>query len=133
MIKMSKTEEYAKKLEKYETEKVEKASKFDVKALIKSSKQIRTAEVEGIGTVEYGVLTLADSMELTKCKTAEERGIMTLWLMLHKADKDITLEDVKAFPLDVAAKLMTALTRDMGFLTGKPLKTGLEQTLTPSQ
>jgi hypothetical protein len=57
---------------------------------------------------------------------------MTLWMMLHKADRDLTLEDVKAFPLDVAAKLMTALTKDMGFLAGKTLTIGLEQTRTPS-
>jgi hypothetical protein len=127
-----KMEEYAKKLEEYEQKKAEKAAKFDVKALIRKGREIRSVEVEGLGTVEYGVLTLADSIELGKCKTPEERGLMTLYLMLHKADKDLTLEDVKAFPLDVAAKLMTALSRDMGFLAGKTLKTGLGQTLTPS-
>jgi len=133
MIKMSgKVEEYAKKLEEYEREKAEKAAKFDVKALAQGSREIRRVEVEGLGVVEYGVLTLADSLELAKCKTPEERGIMTLWLMLHKANKDLTLEDVKAFPLDVAAKLMTALTKDMGFLAGKTLTIGLEQTRTPS-
>ena len=127
-----KVEEYAKKLEEYEREKAEKAAKFDVKALVQGSREIRRVEVEGLGVVEYGVLTLADSLELAKCKTPEERGIMTLWLMLHKANKDLTLEDVKAFPLDVAAKLMTALTKDMGFLAGKTLTIGLEQTRTPS-
>jgi hypothetical protein len=127
-----KVEEYAEKLEEYEKKKAEKAAKFDIKALIRKGREIRTAEVEGLGAVEYGVLTLADSMELAKCKTAEERGIMTLWMMLHKADRDLTLEDVKAFPLDIAAKLMTALTKDMGFLAGKTLTIGLEQTRTPS-
>jgi hypothetical protein len=57
---------------------------------------------------------------------------MTLWLMLQKADKDLTLEEVKALPLDVAAKLMTALTKDMGFLAGKTLTIGSEPTRTPS-
>gem|GEM_PF-3296462 len=127
-----KVEEYAKKLERYEQEKAEKAGKFDVKALIQSSREIRRVEVEGLGIVEYGVLTLADIVELGKCKTPEERGLMSLYLMLHKADKDLTFEDVKALPLDVAAKLMTALSKEMGFLAGKTLKTGLAQTLTPS-
>jgi len=127
-----KVEEYAKKLEEYEREKAEKAAKFDVKALVQGSLEIRRVEVEGLGVVEYGVLTLADSLELTKCKTPEERGIMTLWLMLHKANKDLTLEEVKALPLDVAAKLMMALTKDMGFLAGKTLTIGLEQKRTPS-
>jgi hypothetical protein len=85
-----------------------------------------------MGVVEYGVLTLADSIELGKCGTPEERGVMTLWLMLHKANKDLTLEDVKALPLEVAAKLMTALSRDMGFTVGRTSKTGLEPMLTPS-
>jgi hypothetical protein len=127
-----KVEEYAKKLEQYEQEKAEKAAKFDVKALIQSSKQLCRVNVEGLGVVEYGALTLADTVELGKCKTPEERGIMTLWLMLRKANKDLTIEDVKALPLDVAAKLMNALTQDMGFFNGAKLRTGLEQTLTPS-
>jgi len=127
-----KVEEYAKKLEQYEQEKAAKAAKFDVKALIQSSREIRRVEVEGLGVVEYGVLTLADSIELGKCGTPEERGVMTLWLMLRKANKDLTLEDVKALPLEVAAKLMTALSRDMGFTVGRTSKTGLEPMLTPS-
>jgi hypothetical protein len=127
-----KVEEYARKLEEYEQKKAEKAAKLDVKALVQSSREIRRVEVEGLGVVEYGVLTLADSLELAKCKTPEERGVMTLWLMLQKADKDLTLDEVKALPLDVAAKLMTALTRDMGFLAGKPLTIGSEPTKTPS-
>jgi len=125
-------EEYAKKLEQYEQEKAAKAAKFDIKALIQSSREIRKVEVEGLGIVEYGVLTLADSIELGKCKTPEERGLMTLYLMLRKADKDITLEDVKALPLDIAAKLMATIAREAGFTVGRTLKTGLEQIQTPS-
>jgi len=127
-----KVEEYAKKLEQYEQEKAAKAAKFDIKALIQSSREIRKVEVEGLGIVEYGVLTLADSIELGKCKTPEERGLMTLYLMLRKADKDITLEDVKALPLDIAAKLMATIAREAGFTVGRTLKTGLEQIQTPS-
>jgi hypothetical protein len=61
-----KVEEYARKLEEYEQKKAEKAAKLDVKALVQSSREIRRVEVEGLGVVEYGVLTLADSLELGK-------------------------------------------------------------------
>jgi len=127
-----KVEEYAKKLEQYEQEKAAKAAKFDVKALVQSSREIRSVFIEDLGIVEYGVLTLADSIELGKCKTPEERGVMTLYLMLRKANKDITLEDIKALPLDVAAKLMATIAREAGFTVGRTLKTGLEQIQTPS-
>ena len=127
-----KLEEYAKKLEKYEQEKAEKAAKFDVKALIQSSQQLRSVEVEGLGTIQYGVLTLKDSLELSKYQTNEERSAAMIWLMLRKAYPELTLEDIKNLPLDVAANIMTALAKDSGFLTGKKSKSGSEQTLTPS-
>jgi hypothetical protein len=91
-------------------------------------------EVEGLGEIQYGVLTLADSLELSKYKNSEEKSAATIWLMLRKAYPELTLEDVKSLPLNAAAKIMTALTEDMGFLsrTGKRSKTGSELTLTPS-
>jgi len=91
-------------------------------------------EVEGLGTIQYGVLTLKDSLELSKYLTNEERSAAMIWLMLRKAYPELTLEDVKNLPLDVAANIMTAITKDLGFLsqTGKRLKSGSEPTLTPS-
>jgi hypothetical protein len=127
-MEMSKVEEYAKKLEQYEAEKAEKAAKFDVKALIQSSQQIHSVNVEGLGVVQYGVLTLKDTLELAKYASAEEKSAATIWLMLRKAYPDLTLEDVKNMPLDVAAKIMTALNRDMGFLAGKTSQTGRKRT-----
>ena len=129
-----KLEEYAKKLEKYEQEKAEKASKFDVKALVQSGQQLRSVEVEGLGIIQYGVLTLKDSLELSKYQTNEERSAAMIWLMLRKAYPELSLEDVKNLPLDVAASIMTAITKNLGFLsqTGKRLKSGSEPSLTPS-
>ena len=129
-----KVEEYAKKLEKYEQEKAEKAAKFDIKALIQSCKQLRSVYVEGLGEIQYGVLTLSDTLEMAKYITTEEKTAAMIWLMLRKAYPELTFEDVKNLPLDVAANIMTAITKDLGFLsqTGKKSKSGLEQTLTPS-
>jgi len=42
---------------------------------------------------------------------------MMLWLMLRKAYPTLKLEDVEDLPMDVAAKILTAISRDMGFLT----------------
>ena len=109
-------EEMAKKLEKFEREMTEKAKAFNPKELVKSSKEIRQMEIEGVGVVRYGVLTLADMLELNKAESNEERSFKILWLMLRKAYPELTLEDVKAFPMDVAAKILTALTVDLGFL-----------------
>jgi hypothetical protein len=117
-----KVEEYAKKLKQHEQEKAEKAAKFDIKALIQSSKQIRSVEVEGLGVVEYGVLTQSDVFELAKYKTTEEKSIATIWLMLRKANPELTFEDIKNLPIDVTAKIMAALTEDMNFLTGAGTK-----------
>jgi hypothetical protein len=109
-------EEMAKKLEKFEREMAEKAKTFNPKELVKSSKEIHQIEIEGVGVIRYGVLTLADMLELNKAESNEERSFKILWLMLRKAYPELTLEDVKAFPMDVAAKILTALTADLGFL-----------------
>jgi len=112
-----KTKEYAKKLEKYEAEKAEKAKAFNINDLVASAKAIRKVQVKDIGEVNYGVLTLRDSTVLAKAESNEQRSSMMLWLMLRKAYPTLKLEDVEDLPMDVAAKILTAISRDMGFLT----------------
>ncbi|MEM1551331.1 MAG: hypothetical protein QXH03_01510 [Candidatus Bathyarchaeia archaeon] len=107
---------YEEKLARYEAEKEAKAKLFSIKELVEDSRKIRSVHVEGLGEVQYGVLTLADMFEVAKAKSNEERSAVILWLMLSKADKSLTLEDVKALPMDVAAKLLSALAKDMTFL-----------------
>jgi hypothetical protein len=112
-----KTKEYARKLEKFEAEKAEKAKAFNITDLVASAKTLRKVEVEGVGEVQYGVLTLRDSTVLAKAESNEQRSSMMLWLMLRKAYPTLKLEDVEDLPMDVAAKILTAISRDMGFLT----------------
>ncbi|MEM3579478.1 MAG: hypothetical protein QXL54_04585 [Candidatus Bathyarchaeia archaeon] len=108
---------YEEKLAKYEAEKAQKAKLFNPKELVEKSRKIKSVYVEELGEVRYGVLTLADMFEVAKAQSNEERGAIILWLMLSKADSSLTLDDVKALPMDVAAKLLTVLTKDMAFLT----------------
>lgn len=112
-----KLEEYVKKLEAYEEKREEKAKAFNPKELVKSSSELREVEVEGVGVVRYGVLTLADMIELDRDKNATtlERSLKMLWLMLCKAYPELTLEDVKNFPLDKASKILAAITGEAGF------------------
>jgi len=112
-----KTKEYARKLEKFEAEKAEKAKAFNIADLVANAKTLRKVEVKDVGEVKYGVLTLRDSAALAKAESNEQRSSMMLWLMLRKAYPTLKLDDVEDLPMDVAAKILTAITRDMGFLT----------------
>lgn len=115
----SKIKEYAKKLEQIEALKAEKAKLFNPLELAKSSREIRSTFIEGVGEIRYGPLTVADMLEISKTESDEERGILIMWLMLRKAYPELKMEDVKAFPMDTAAKILTALTANLDFLANQ--------------
>jgi len=115
-------------LEEHEQRKMEAAKKFNPKALV--SRELQTIYDPELGEIRFGQLTIADSLEIGRVKSDDERSLLVLYHMLRKAYPDLTLEDVKNFPVDVATRLMALITENLNLsvLTGKQLGSGLKQT-----
>jgi len=121
------------KLAEYERAKAEKAKLFSIDEVLADSSKIREAYVEELGVkVRYGVLTVGDLAEINKAETAEEKAVLMLYKMLEKADKNVTLDKVKALPLDVATAILTVISKSPLQRIPQQLKSGLKQTVKPS-
>jgi len=127
---LSKVEEYKRKLEQHEAKQAEKAKLFDPKDLLRNAGEIREVVHPELGVVRYGVLTVGDLLEINKAESNEKRSLLMLWKMLQKATPDLTAEEVERLPMDVAAALLTALTKEAGFLT-QTSQAGSPQTQKP--
>lgn len=118
-------EDQKQRADEFEEEVKRKAKLFDPKELLKKTEKIRKVEDPEFGTICYGPLVSEDLIEVNKEKTAEEKGIVMLWIALRKGYPDITLEDVKAFKLEDFTKLMKAIFGNGVFLqTAKPSPSG---------
>ena len=126
-------EEYKKKLEEQRQRKAEEARLFNIEEVLADSSKIREVYVEEIeAKVRYGPLTIGDLSDVLKGETDQERAILMLWKMLSKADEKITLEKVKALPIDVATAILTKITAGPLQPTLKKLQSGLKATPTRS-
>ncbi|MEM2177028.1 MAG: hypothetical protein QXN34_06850 [Archaeoglobaceae archaeon] len=112
-------DEMRKKIDEYVQKQAENAQLISIKELVRKAKELRTVYVEGIGTIQYGSLTLFELSEIAKCQTNEEKTIMTLYFMLKKAEPSLTLDDVKELPFDIVTKILNALSKEMRFLTAQ--------------
>jgi hypothetical protein len=101
--------------EKEEAEGRAAAKKFDPKMLVKEASEkhmVRDDDEE----IYYYPLVLEDTADLSKAKTNEEYSTMMLFKMLGKAYPELTLEDVKKFPMGKGARILQLLTEAEGFL-----------------
>lgn len=91
-----------------ETQRVKgkKAKLFDPKQLVTKAAQIKTMTDAELGVISFGTVVTEELVGINKLATPEEKGVFMLYLALHKAYPDITLEDVKAFSLEDFTKLM---------------------------
>ena len=122
-----------KKLAEYERAKAEKARLFSIDEILADSKKIREVYIEELNAkVRYGVLSIADLAEINKAETAEEKAVLMLYKMLAKADEKVTLEKVRALPLDVATVILTRISQSPLLRIPKQLRNGLKQTVKPS-
>jgi len=127
-----KVEKYKAKLEQYEKEKEKIAKIFDIDKVLEDAAQIKEAYVEELDMkVRYGPLTIDDLGDVMKVKTDEEKAVVMLYKMLSKADSKVTLEKVKALPIDVATAILSKISM-APFQTLKRLQDGSKQTATPN-
>ena len=101
--------------EKEEAEGRAAAKKFDPKMLVKKATEKHMVR-DGDEEIYYYPLVLEDTADLSKAKTNEEYSTLMLWKMLEKAYPELTLEDVKKFPMGKGARLLQLLTEAEGFL-----------------
>ena len=101
--------------EKEEAEGRAAAKKFDPKMLVKKATE-RHMVRDGDEEIYYYPLVLEDTADLSKAKTNEEYSTMMLFKMLGKAYPELTLEDVKKFPMGKGARILQLLTEAEGFL-----------------
>jgi len=128
---MGKVEEYKKKLEKFEEQRAKEAKAFSIDEVLNVGlKEVYVPEIDAV--VRYGSLTIADMEALREAKTDEERAAIILWRMLSKADENVTLEKVKALPIEVATSILNRITMGPLPSTSKRLKGGSERTRKPN-
>jgi len=132
MSEQSKIEEYKRRLEEHEAKEAKKAALFSPSDVLADSTTVRRVYVPEIDrVVEYCPLSLKDLEDVDKAKTTQERSRLVLWKMLHKANKEWTLEKVEQIPMDVAAAIIKHLTPPLT-QSLKLSASGLEQTQQPS-
>ena len=101
--------------EKEEAEGRAAAKKFDPKMLAKKTGE-KHMILDGDEEIYYYPLVLEDTADLSKAKTNEEYSTLMLFKMLEKAYPELTLEDVKKFPMGKGARILQLLTEADGFL-----------------
>jgi hypothetical protein len=134
-VDWEKATEYMHTLEEENKRRLERAKVFNPKDLVRDSRELRVAIDQDTGNViYYGPLVFADLLEINQAQSNEEKSILILYKMLKKAYKDLTVDDVKAFPLDAVTRLLKLIAGPGGFFqTPKQSRSGSESQLTPSE
>lgn len=119
--------------EKEDAAKREVAKKFDPKKLVEESGKMKTVYDEEYGEIKYYTLRMDDSEEISKVQSDEERTRLILHKFLAKAYPGLTLEDVKAFPLMKATRILRSIYEAEGFFSPVPKSPiGSKQTAKPN-
>jgi hypothetical protein len=121
-----KLKEFMQRANADEKEMQRKAKLFDPKKLVSKAAKIKVVEDKDLGTIQYGTIVSEDLIEINSYEMTEDKGFTMLWIALRKAYPDVTLEDVKAFPLEDFTRLMKAIFGNaVSFLpTAKPSQNG---------
>jgi len=90
---------------------------------VKAAKpEIKTKEVDGVGTIRYGPLTVGDIIEVMEGQRFDEKATLTfeqvmklVYLMLKKAHPELTYEQFKEIPLETIEKIAEAVMSEVDF------------------
>ncbi len=116
-------------------EKAEVAKRYNPREACRKSSEIRVVHDDILGDVHFGVLSIKEinDLRLGEIKDENARLRKIVHAMLHKADPDVTLEDVEGIPFDEFTVLNGILGEALpGFLrlAKQALRTGSPQTRT---
>lgn len=70
---------------------------------------VQTKDVEGLGTISFGRLTMRDLADIKRAKDEIEQSYLMLHRMLVKANPDLTLEEIAEWDPVMFAKIFQAL------------------------
>lgn len=108
---MSAVERGKKALEEHEKRKERIRRLFNIDDFIVNVEKIREVEVPELNiVVRYKSLTNEDLFKVMKIKDDTERGIELLYLMLSKADPNVTREKLRKMNPMVTAQILNAIT-----------------------
>ncbi len=94
--------------------------KFSEKDLVAG---IKTVEDPELGEIEFGELVYDDLIHIEGIENVNERGMKLVYIMRHKADPNVTEDDIRKLPLTVSSRLAEILAKESGFLKPEPEKT----------
>lgn len=98
-----KIEKFRRKLKEFEEKRREQAKIFKIDEVLADSNKTYEVYVPEINAVvKYKKLTIGDLADIKGDLTNEEIAIRLLWKMLNKANPEITLEQVKQLPIEIA-------------------------------
>lgn len=116
-LQIKSREDFKNFISKKEAERRAAAELFNIDEFIADVAMTREVYVEEIDRrVQFKKLTLAENSELVRIKNAEERGLKMLYLMLHKANSEVTEDSIQNIGSDVAAVVLTAVVGAKSFL-----------------
>ncbi len=95
---------------------------FSIDDFIADAEKVREVEVPELGIiVRYKSLTNEDLFKVMKIEDDTERGIELLYLMLSKADPNVTREKLRKLSPMVTARILNAITsKEPLFLARRP-------------
>lgn len=111
--------QYAKELEKIETEQKAKGKIFNPYELMSRTDEIKTVDHPVLGILKFGELTFEDAFEIDKNNktTDTEKTELIAWLMMKKAYPDLPKDFLKHMPLIEGASIIDFLTKQPCFLS----------------
>jgi SPX domain protein involved in polyphosphate accumulation len=112
---VSKVEEYAKKLQRFEKKAEEEAKLFDIDEFLADVDKTLEKHVEGVGLIRYKRLSFIEVVELSQ-KHGDDQMKFSIALvveMLSKADPTVTFEKFGRLPPIIATKIMSALAEEL--------------------
>jgi hypothetical protein len=118
-INDEKAAQYAKELEKIETEQKAKGKIFNPYELMSRTDEIKIVDHPVLGKLKFGELTFEDAFEIdTNNKATDTEKTETIvWLMMKKAYPDLPKDFLKHMPLIEGAALIDFLTKQPCFLS----------------
>ena len=120
-------EKLKRQYEDYEAKLRERLGKFSINDVLQRAKDLRSIFVEGLGEVQYVLLSEADISELAKKfpDDARERNLQALFRSMAASDPDVTLEKLRSLPYDVSRVLQETVLNASFLPQKKTSKPGL--------
>ena len=118
---MGKVEEYKKRLEQHQKEREKILKQFNIDEFVADAERVKEVEVEWGGetlVIQYKSLRNKDNFELAKIEDTQKRNIETLYLMLCRADRNITREKIETLNPILTQRILAEISkRELSFLT----------------